>query len=59
VAKGAVKITVDMKLAQKKLRHFLRRSEREKGFFYSFNVEGKGRCAAPFRAASSDRRERP
>jgi hypothetical protein len=31
----------------------------EKGFFYSVNVLGKGRCAALYRAASSDRRERP
>jgi hypothetical protein len=41
-AQGALKITVDMKMAQKKLRHFLRRPEREKGFFYNFNVEHEG-----------------
>ena len=40
-------------------RHFFVQNPDEKGFFYSFNVEGKGRCAALYRAASSDRRERP
>jgi len=47
------------KMARRNPRHFLRLEALKKGFFYSLNVEGKGRCAVLYRAASSDRRERP
>jgi len=33
-----VKIIVEIKMAQKKLRHFLRPLSVKKGFFYSFNI---------------------
>jgi len=47
------------KWRRENLRHFFAGNRAGKGFFYSVNVEGKGRCAALYRAASSDQRERP
>jgi len=44
-------------MARKSPRHFLVQNLLKNAFFYTFNVELTG-AARPYRAASSDRRER-